>query len=425
MIGEQKTKSGDATMDAELSPACQYCATPLTISWIDLGSQPLSNNYGASEEMALAAPQYPLHARTCPQCWLVQVDRVVPPEDIFSDYAYFSSYSDSWLTHCSAYAATMIDRFNLNPESMVIEIASNDGYQLKYFKDAGITVLGIDPAANVAQVAIDAGIPTEVNFFGADLAQRLVERGVGADHLSAKNVMAHVPDIGDFAQGVAILLKPEAVFTVEFPHLLETMRRMQFDQIYHEHFTYLSLVAVRRIFADSGMRVFDVDQIETHGGSLRVFICHDRAGYATTSAVDRILFEESAAGLDRADGYAGYNDRVASIRRDFLDLLAAADAQGKTVAGYGAAAKGNTFLNYCGAQPCTLAFIADRSAAKAGRFMPGSGIPILSPDAINRQQPDYLVILPWNLSAEISKQMAPIRGWGGQFVTAIPEVRVF
>jgi hypothetical protein len=425
MIGEQLTGNGNASTQAETTPACQYCATPLVISWIDLGQQPLSNNYGATGKDALAAPYYPLHARACPSCWLVQVDRVVPAEDIFSDYAYFSSYSESWLSHCRDYAVAMIDRFALTSDDLVIEVASNDGYQLNYFAQSDIQVLGIDPAANVAQVAINAGIPTEVDFFGASLAQRLVERGVRADHLSAKNVMAHVPDIGDFAHGVAILLKPEAVFTVEFPHLLETMQRLQFDQIYHEHFTYLSLVAVKRIFADKGMRVFDVEQVETHGGSLRVFICHDGAEHVTTEAVGRILSAESASGLDRAEGYAGYNDRVARIRRDFLDLLATADAQGKTVAGYGAAAKGNTFLNYCEAGPNTLAFIADRSLAKAGRFMPGSGIPILTPDAIDERRPDYLVILPWNLSHEIAGQMAHIRDWGGQFITAIPEVRVF
>lgn len=407
------------------TPACQYCATPLTVTWIDLGVQPLANDYAETAEAAVASPVYPLHARACPGCWLVQVDRVVPPEDIFSDYAYFSSYSDSWLDHCRRYAEAMIARFDLGAESLVVEIASNDGYLLKHFQNAGVPVLGIDPAANVAEVARAAGIPTETEFFGAAFAQQLVDRGIGADHLSAKNVLAHVPDIGDFVRGVAILLKPDAVFTVEFPHLLGTMRQLQFDQIYHEHFTYLSLLAIERILGDNGLRVFDVERLETHGGSLRVFVCHRDARHATTGAVEGVRAEEQAAGLGRADGYAGYDEKVAAIRRGFLDFVAAAKADGKTVAGYGAAAKGNTFLNYCGADSGTLAFIADRSAAKAGKFMPGSAIPVVSPSDIDAARPDYLVILPWNLSREIAAQMAHIRDWNGRFVTAVPEIRVF
>lgn len=407
------------------TPVCQYCAAPLTVTWINLGSQPLANAYADSAEAAAASPAYPLHARVCSNCWLVQVDRVVPPEDIFSDYAYFSSYSDTWLDHCRRYAEAMIARFDLGPQSLVVEIASNDGYLLKHFKNAGVPVLGIDPAANVAEVARAAGIPTETEFFGAELAQRLVDRGIGADHLSAKNVLAHVPDIGDFVRGVLILLKPEAVFTVEFPHLLGTMRQLQFDQIYHEHFTYLSLLAIERILSDNGLRVFDVERLSTHGGSLRVLVCHRDARHRATDVVEEVRAEELAAGLGRADGYAGYGEKVARIRSGFLDFVAAAKSEGKTVAGYGAAAKGNTFLNYCGADGGTLAFIADRSAAKAGKFMPGSAIPIVSPDAIDAARPDYLVILPWNLSEEIAAQMAHIGGWNGRFVTAVPEIRVF
>ncbi len=406
-------------------PPCQYCGTPLTVTWIDLGTQPLANDYAVSAEAARAEKYYPLHARACPECWLVQVDRVVPPEDIFSDYAYFSSYSDSWLRHCKAYAKAVTERFELGPDSLVIEIASNDGYLLKFFKEDGVQVLGVDPAANVAQVARAAGIPTEVEFFGAAFAQTLVDRGTQADHLSAKNVLAHVPDIGDFVAGVKILLKAQAVFSVEFPHLLRTMRQLQFDQIYHEHFTYLSLVAIERILGDNGLRVFDVEKLETHGGSLRVFVCHADADHETSEAVGDARAEELDAGLDSAEGYEGYDEKVARIRTDFLQFIDDAKADGKSVAGYGAAAKGNTFLNYCGADADTLVFIADRSPAKSGKFMPGSAIPVVQPDAIETAKPDYLLILPWNLREEIGAQMSGIRDWGGRFVVAIPNIQVF
>lgn len=407
------------------APPCQYCGTPLTVTWIDLGVQPLANDYAASAEAARAEKVYPLHARACPSCWLVQVDRVVPPEDIFSDYAYFSSYSDSWLDHCRSYATSVTSRFGLDADSLVIEIASNDGYLLKFFKEDGVQVLGIDPAANVAEVARAAGIPTEVEFFGAAFAQTLADRGTQADHLSAKNVLAHVPDIGDFVRGVKILLKPHAVFTVEFPHLLRTMRQLQFDQIYHEHFTYLSLVAIERILGDNGLRVFDVEKLETHGGSLRVFVCHADADHETSEAVGDARAEELDAQLDSAEGYAGYDYKVAEIRADFLRFIETAKSEGKTVAGYGAAAKGNTFLNYCGADAETLSFIADRSTAKAGKFMPGSAIPVVLPDRIEATRPDYLLILPWNLREEIGAQMSGIRAWGGHFVVAIPDIQIF
>jgi hypothetical protein len=411
--------------NASAPPSCQYCGVPLAISWLDLGRQPLANSYMPSAEEARSAPTYPLHARVCSSCWLVQVDRDVPPAEIFSDYAYFSSFSESWLDHCRRYSEAVIDRFGLGAESLVVEVASNDGYLLKNFVARGIPVLGIDPAANIGEVARQAGVPTETAFFGAALAENLVERGIRADHISAKNVLAHVPQIGDFAQGIATLLKPEAVFTVEFPHLLKTMQGLQFDQIYHEHFTYLSLLAVERIFADKGMRVFDVEALATHGGSLRVFICHRGAGHQETGRVAGVRDEELAAGLASAEGYAGYNDRVQRIAADFRELLETAREQGKLVAGYGAAAKGNTFLNFCGAEQSTLPFIADRSPAKFGKFMPGSAIPIVPPEHIQSARPDYLLILPWNLSKEIADQMAEIREWGGRFVTVIPAMRIF
>jgi SAM-dependent methyltransferase len=408
-----------------VAPPCQYCSTPLTITWLDLGLQPLANAYAPTAEAALHLPRFPLHARVCPNCWLVQVDRVVPPDEIFGDYAYFSSYSDSWLDHCRDYARMATERFHLNSDSLVVEIASNDGYLLKFFKQAGTKVLGIDPAANVAAVAKAAGIETEIQFFSADFATELLGRGLQADHLSAKNVLAHVPDIGDFVAGVSILLKPEAAFTVEFPHLLQTITQAQFDQIYHEHFTYLSLVSLEQILADKGLRVFDVEKLTTHGGSLRVFVCHQAAAHPTSRAVEVIKDEEVRAGLNSADGYSDFAEVVTTIRDDFRGFLADAKAAGHVVAGYGAAAKGNTFLNYVGATPETLAVIADRSAAKAGKFMPGSGIPIVTPETLFASKPDYLVILPWNLRTEIMQQMSGIREWGGRFVTAVPSLKVF
>jgi hypothetical protein len=406
-------------------PLCQYCSTGLTVTWLDLGLQPLANAYAVTAEQALASPRFPLHARACPECWLVQVDRVVPPGDIFSDYAYFSSYSDSWLEHCRDYAENVVERFGLGSGSLVVEIASNDGYLLKFFQQMGTRVLGIDPAANVAAVAQAAGVPTEVEFFTAEFARQLVARGMRANHLSAKNVLAHVPDIGDFVEGVATLLEPQAVFTVEFPHLLSTMQQLQFDQIYHEHFTYLSLLALDRILRDKGLRLFDVERLSTHGGSLRAFICHEAAAFRLSPAVAAVRDEELKAGLNSAAGYAGYGERVARVREEFQSFVAEAQQVGRTLGGYGAAAKGNTFLNYIGADPGTLSVIGDRSAAKAGKFMPGSGIPIVSPEALARLKPDYVVILPWNLRHEIAGQMDGVRDWGGRFVTAVPSLTIF
>ncbi|MBO9517190.1 MAG: methyltransferase domain-containing protein [Porphyrobacter sp.] len=422
-----ESEGNQASTEAEDAPeiCCQYCRSPLRTKWADLGAQPLANDYMPSRAAARAEPTYPLHARFCDNCFLVQVDRVVPPETIFGDYPYFSSNSASWLDHCERYAAKMIERFSLGSNDLVVEIASNDGYLLQYFMRSGVPVLGIEPAANVALAAIKAGIPTEVLFFGEQTARQLVAGGLAADHLSAKNVLAHVPDIGDFARGVATILKPEAVFTVEFPHLLRTIEGLQFDQIYHEHFSYLSLLAVSRILSDQGLRVFDVEQLETHGGSLRVYACHDGAHHETTSSVQDMLDAERAAQLDRPEGYHGFEARMQQVRGEFLAFLEHAHQTGKVVAGYGAAAKGNTFLNYCGLAAASLPFIVDRSPAKVGRFMPGSGVKILDVQAIDEVQPDYLLVLSWNLRQEIMSQMASISDWGGKFVTAIPYLQIF
>ena len=408
----------------EIFPTCLGCGERLTRTFIDLGFSPLANRYAKPGDTSLANQKYPLHARVCDACLLVQVDQVVTPEDIFSDYAYFSSFSDSWLAHCRSYAAAMIRRFDLNAQSRVIELGSNDGYMLQYFRDAGISVLGIDPAANIADRARARGVPTEVAFFGVETARRLIVRGDMADFLVAKNVLAHVPDINDFVAGLAVLLKPEAVFSVEFPHLLNMIRQVQFDTIYHEHFTYLSILAVERIFSRWGLRIFEIEEIPTHGGSLHVMGCHAAASHQTTDSVKLIRDKEMAANLDRPEGYASFKSRVLKVKSDLLAFLSEVKSRGKTIVGYGAAAKGNTLLNYCGIGPDIVAFVADRNPAKQSRLLPGSMIEVKPPEAIFEARPDYALILPWNLRAEIESQLAGIRAWGGRFVTAIPEIRI-
>ncbi len=406
-------------------PACLGCGAPLTRTWVDLGLQPLANSNIRPENAAAPEARYPLHARVCDACLLVQVDSVVPREAIFNDdYAYFSSFSDSWLAHCRAYAEAMTARFGLGPQSQIVEIASNDGYMLQYFVAAGVPVLGIEPSANTAAAAIARGVPTDISFFGRATAQRLADAGQAADLLAAKNVLAHVPDISDFAAGVALLLKPGGVFTVEFPHLLRTIEGVQFDTIYHEHFTYLSLLAVETVLARAGLRVFDVTELPTHGGSLRVFACHAGAGHVLMPGVAQVRAAEIAAGLDRPEGYAGFDARCRAVRDGLRDFLAGARAAGHMVAGYGAAAKGNTLLNYAGVTGDDIGFLADRSPAKQGRLAPGSHIPILPPAAIFAQRPDYVLILPWNLRAEVMAQLAGIRAWGGRFVTAVPQLTI-
>ena len=407
------------------TPLCQGCSAPLTLTWVDLGLQPLSNSNVRPENAATPDKLYPLHARVCERCLLVQVDSVVPASDIFNDdYAYFSSFSDSWLRHCQAYVAAMIERFDLGAQAQVVEIASNDGYMLQYFVAAGVPVLGVEPSANTAEVAIAKGVPTEIRFFGLETARDLAARGKSADLLAAKNVMAHVPNINDFVAGVEAILKPEGVFTVEFPHLLKTSENVQFDQIYHEHYTYLSLLAVDNIVARHGLRVFDVEEQTTHGGSLRVFICKTAAHHIETANVSRVRAEERAAKLDSADGYTGFTRRVEGVRDGLLRFLEKARSEGKTVGGYGAAAKGNTLLNYAHVTADQITMIADRSPAKQKRLAPGSRIPIVSPEALLVSKPQYVMILPWNLADEIKGQLAEIETWGGRCVIAIPELRI-
>jgi SAM-dependent methyltransferase len=407
------------------APPCRFCGTPLTTTLVDLGDTPLANSYLSADEVASGQEgRYPLHARVCGACFLVQVDEPVTPDAIFSDYAYFSSFSESWVEHARLYAQAMIARFDLGADSLVVEIASNDGYLLQHFVHAGVKVLGIEPAANVAPAAVARGVPTEVAFFGRETAGRLAAKGVAADLTAANNVLAHVPDIRDFVSGFALILKPEGVATFEFPHLLNLMRDVQFDTIYHEHFSYLSLVAVEKVFAATGLRAFDVEEIPTHGGSLRLFACRADAAHVETERLRALRAKERAFGLDNLDTFRGFAPRVEAVKRSFLAFLDKAKAEGKSVAAYGAAAKGNTFLNVCGVGVDRIGHVFDRSTAKQGKFLPGSHIPILAPDRIAEIQPDYLVILPWNLLGEISTSMAFISDWGGRFVTAVPETRI-
>ena len=410
--------------DADSPPICQGCGAPLTRTVVDLGMQPLANSYIPPDRADAPEPVYPLHARVCDTCLLVQVDAVAPPEDIFVDYAYFSSFSDSWLAHCKRYAEDMAARLTLGPNSRVVEVASNDGYLLQYFVAMGVPVMGIEPAANVAATAIARGISTEIAFFGEETAQRMVEKGWSADLLAAKNVLAHVPDINDFVAGVRTILKPEGVFTVEFPHLLNLIREIQFDTIYHEHFTYLSLLAVKAIAERQGLKLIDVAKQPTHGGSLRVFLVRAESAHQPSATVASVLDEEIAAGLDRPEGYEGFDARVRQVRQGLLGFLADAKARGESVVAYGAAAKGNTLLNYCGVTAADIPFVVDRNPAKQGRLLPGSRIPVRPVEALVIAKPDHVLILPWNIKDEVVRQLSEVSAAGGDFVTAVPEIRI-
>jgi SAM-dependent methyltransferase len=405
-------------------PCCRACAAPLSRTLVDLGLSPLANAYVPPERAGKGEAFYPLHAYVCESCWLVQLEAFESPEAIFSDYAYFSGFSAGWLRHAEGYVAAMTDRFGLGAGSKVVEVASNDGYLLQYFVARGVPVLGVEPAANVAAVARDKGVPSEVAFFGRETAERLLAQGHGADLMAANNVLAHVPDILDFVAGFAVLLKPDGAGTFEFPHLLRMLEHRQFDTIYHEHFSYLSLGVVSGILERSGLRVFDVEALQTHGGSLRVFFCHRTSAHARTAAVDATLEAERAAGLFSVEGYARFAEEVIAIKCASLEFLIGERRAGRRVCGYGAAAKGNTFLNYCGIGPELVSAVADRSPHKQGALLPGSRIPVVSPEALLGMRPDTVLILPWNLRDEVIREMDAIRQWGGTFVTMIPELRV-
>ena len=405
-------------------PRCRSCGAGLTRTFVDLGHTPLANSYLIENDADRAEPTYPLHARVCDTCLLVQVEDVVPAEAIFSDYAYFSSYSTSWLTHAAAFAADMTEWLDLGPRSFVVEVASNDGYLLRNFVARGIRSLGIEPAANVAAAAVEAGVPTDVRFFGRDVAADIVAAHGPADLVVANNVLAHVPDLRDFVAGLATVVAPDGVVSIEFPHLLELIDGVQFDTIYHEHFSYFSLLAVERVLGDHGLQVFDVHRLATHGGSLRILAAPRAAGRADGAGLLDVREREAAAGLDRLETYDGWFDKVARCRTLLREFLANARRANRTVVAYGAAAKGNTLLNFCGVSPDDIAYVVDRSPHKQGRFLPGSRLPILDPEAVAVTRPDYLLILPWNLRDEVMAQMSHIRDWGGRFVVAVPTVQV-
>jgi SAM-dependent methyltransferase len=410
-----------------LAPAgtCRFCDAPLSQSVIDLGRSPPANAYLTAEELRRPEPSYPLHAYVCGTCFLVQLQDFQSPDDLFGDYAYFSSYSDTWMKHIEHYCDAMIQRFALGPSNRVIEVASNDGYLLQFFSERGIPVMGIEPAGNVAHEAMAKGIPTVVRFFGVDTANGLVAQGHQADLLIGNNVLAHVPNLNDFVAGLQIALKPKGVLTMEFPHLLNLLAQTQFDTIYHEHFSYFSLMAVQRIFSHHHLTIFDVEELPTHGGSLRIFACHDGQPQPATGAVETVLAAERAAGLDKLDTYHTFGAAVRTTRRMLRDFLTGAKLAGRTVVGYGAPAKGNTLLNYCGVGTELVAYTVDRSPHKQGKFLPGTHLPIYHPDQIRATKPDFVLILPWNLKREIMEQMAFIREWGGRFVVPIPQVRVY
>ena len=405
--------------------ACRGCGALVTRSVLNLGSTPLANSYLDQAALAHPEPRYPLHVFICEGCQLVQLKALVSPEELFSDYAYFSSYSSTWLEHARRFAEMAVARFRLSAASKVVEIASNDGYLLRNFVERGIPVLGIEPAINVAAVARAGGVPTEARFFGSACAHELRRRGEAADLIVANNVVAHVPDLRDFLGGVAALLKSDGVLSAEFPHLLRLLQETQFDTIYHEHFSYLSLHAIEAVLASVGLRVFDVEMVPTHGGSLRLFACRrDIARHAELPNVRMLRAAEKEGGLQDFAAYDAFARRVADCRRELIAFVSRARATGRAVAAYGAAAKGNTLLNSCGLTSRDIVCVADRSPHKQGRYLPGSRVPVVAPERITDVKPDYLLILPWNLRDEIMRDMAHVREWQCRFVVAIPNITI-
>jgi len=404
---------------------CRFCNNELELSFVDLGMSPLSNSYIPPEKLQKMEPFYPLHAFLCDKCFLVQLSEFESPENIFSEYAYFSSYSQSWLEHAKDYADSMTERFGFNVSSNIVEIASNDGYLLQYFNNKNIPVLGIEPAENVAKVAIDAGIPTLTKFFGTSTANELASQGRHADLLLGNNVLAHVPDLNDFVAGLKILLKDTGVITLEFPHLQRLMEQTQFDTIYHEHFSYFSCITVAKVLSSHGLTLFDLDELETHGGSLRVYAKHESdTSKQVSENVSKLIERETAIGFTDVNYYLEFSNRVKSIKRDILDFLIQAKRDDKNIVGYGAAAKGNTLLNYCGIRTDFIDYVVDRSPHKQNQFLPGTHIPVRSPDRIRETKPDYILILPWNIKDEVIEQMSDVREWGCKFVTFIPTVNI-
>jgi SAM-dependent methyltransferase len=404
-------------------PVCRACGQRLTQSLVDLGTMALANSYLTAEALGRTEFKAPLHARVCSACRLVQVEAATTPDAIFGHYAYFSSYSASWVEHARGFAVMARKRWTLGAGSLVVEVASNDGYLLRHFVDMAVPVLGIEPAANVAEAAVKAGVPTDVAFFGEETALRLKHAGRTADLLIGNNVFAHVPDINDFVRGLRMLLQPDGVVSLEFPHLLKLIEGVQFDTIYHEHFSYLSLLATQSILEKHGLRIFDVEELPTHGGSLRVMACHQAsAAHARLQGVDKVLADERKAGLDSDAGYRDFAPKVNAVRDGLLEFLRTAKRSSKSVVAYGAAAKGNTLLNYCGVGPDLITYVVDLNPHKQGHYLPGSHIPVHAPSQIAATKPDYVLILPWNLKDEIMAQMADVRSWGGRFVIAVPQL---
>jgi SAM-dependent methyltransferase len=404
---------------------CRLCGVPLTRTFVDLGMSPLCESYVPAERLDEPEVFYPLHVRLCEACLLVQLPAYVPGEEIFTDgYAYFSSYSDSWVAHAKRYAEAMIERLDLTSGHLVTEVASNDGYLLQHFQAAGIPVLGVEPAANVAEAARARGIRTEVQYLGAATGQQIAASHGRADLVAANNVFAHVPDIRDFAAGLRALVKDDGMVTLEFPHLLRLIERRQYDTIYHEHFSYLSLLTSSRALATAGLRVADVEELTTHGGSLRVYARPDEAAGEPGERVKAVLAAEEAAGLHTVEGHDGFAAAVLKIKSDLLGFLLTAASEGRSVAGYGAPGKGNTLLNHCGIRSDLLAYTVDRSPVKQGWFLPGTHIPIYAPERLAETRPDYILVLPWNLREEISQQLAYVRSWGGRLVFPIPKLEV-
>jgi len=405
---------------------CRFCGAGLQRTFVDLGMSPLCETYPSAADLNHGEVYYPLHIYVCERCWLVQLEEYESAESIFSDYPYFASYSDSWLKHCEKYCNEMKTRFGLGKKSFVAEVASNDGYLLQYFVRLGVPVLGIEPAANVAKAAVEKGVPTLVRFFGIQVAKELAAEGRTADLVVGNNVLAQVPDLNDFVEGLKILLKPEGVLTLEFPHLLRLIELNEFDTIYHEHFSYFSMISTIKIMEAHGLRVFDVEELKSHGGSLRVFAC--RAGsqaHALVPNVQKVIADEINAKLDRIEGYESFARQVKETKLDLVDFLLTAAKQGKRVAGYGAPGKSATLIHYCGIGKDLIEYTVDRSPYKQGRFLPGSHIPIFHPDRIRQTKPNYVVILPWNLKYEIMEQLRCIREWGGRFVVPIPRVAIY
>ncbi len=405
---------------------CLFCAEPLRRTFVDLGKSPLCESYLTAEQLNQMEPFYPLHVYVCEKCFLVQVQEYVSPERIFTEYAYFSSFSDSWLAHMKAYADIIAARLSLTDASRVVELGSNDGYLLQYFVAKGIPVLGVEPARNVSEKAIAKGVPTVTKLFGRQTARELVADGIRPDLICGANVLAQVPDVNDFVGGIKILLKPGGVVTIEFPYLMRLMAENQFDTIYHEHFFYFSFKTAERVFAAHGLTLFDVDELPTHGGSLRIYARHtEDTAKPAGERVLKLSAREEAAGLDRLDTYASFTEQVHETKRRLLEFLIGARRRGKRIAGYGAPGKGNTLLNYCGIRTDFVEYTVDRNPYKHGRFLPGTHIPIHPPERIRETRPDYVLILPWNLKDEIMEQVSYIRSWGGQFVVPIPDVKVY